>query len=41
MTRFVIAAAAGIALAGTASANTSNVYVDGSSVHIRYGDLDL
>jgi UrcA family protein len=28
-------------MASAATANTSNVYLDGSSVHIRYRDLDL
>lgn len=41
MTRFVIAAAATLVFASAASATNSNVYVDGSSVHVRYGDLDL
>jgi UrcA family protein len=40
MTRFMIIAAAGGLFASAASA-TPNVYLRDSSVHIRYGDLDL
>ena len=40
MTRFLIIAAAGGLFASAASA-TPNVYLRDSSVHIRYGDLDL
>ena len=41
MTRFLIIAAAGGLFASTASASVPNVYLRDSSVHIRYGDLDL
>jgi UrcA family protein len=41
MTRFMIAAAAGLMIAGSASASMPNVYLNGTSVHIRYADLDL
>jgi len=41
MTRIVLAAVAAMAIASAAAANTSNVYLQGSSVHVRYGDLDL
>ena len=41
MTRIMLVAAAAVAISGAASANTSNVYLKGSSVHVRYQDLDL
>jgi UrcA family protein len=41
MTRFVIAAAAALMVAGSASASMPNVFLNGTSVHIRYADLDL
>ena len=41
MTRFMIAAAAGLMIAGSASASMPNVFLNGSTVHIRYADLDL
>ena len=41
MTRFIIAAAISLTVASSAYANNSNVYVDGSSVYVRYQDLDL
>ena len=41
MTRFMIIAAAGGLFASAASASVPNVYLRDSSVHIRYGDLDL
>jgi UrcA family protein len=41
MTRFMIAAAAGLMIAGFASASMPNVFLSGSTVHIRYADLDL
>jgi UrcA family protein len=40
MFRTIIAAAA-LGLSTAAAASTSNIYVDDSSAHIRYGDLDL
>ena len=41
MTRFMIAAIAGLMIAGSASASMPTVYLNGTSVHIRYADLDL
>ena len=41
MIRFMIAAAAGVMIAGSASASMPSVYLNGTSVHIRYADLDL
>lgn len=41
MTRFMFAALAAATIAAPGSADTSNVFVNGSSVHVRYGDLDL
>jgi UrcA family protein len=41
MTRFMLAAFAAAAIAAPASASTANVFVQGQSVHVPYGDLDL
>jgi UrcA family protein len=41
MTRFMIAAAGGLMVAGSASASMPSVYLNGTSVHIRHADLDL
>jgi UrcA family protein len=41
MTRFMIAAAAGVMIASAASASMPRVFLNGSTVHIRYADLDL